>query len=188
MKTGIDIITQERDEHFSKHGYTIEQDAAFNANCELVTMAKVLLAFNDDDRPHAAMVRGADAPGKWNPVIVANMVRKPYLERLAIAGSFIAAEIDRILYEDGQRFVAEPPPDLILIDDVKQHQLFLPKRKDENPEIDGEDAPIFFDGFNTCLAIITERNQHLSQVTFDDFGDFDDDGYQTTDKSEGGGS
>ncbi len=87
MKTGIELITEERQEHFTKHGRTIESDARTNSNRELRDAASEL--FKND--PYLKRF-----PVDWQGPIMAHAMAKSYKDRLVIAGALIAAEIDRI--------------------------------------------------------------------------------------------
>jgi hypothetical protein len=85
MKTGIELIAEERAEQLTKHNRTIESDVEQNNNYELRRGAIALL---EDDRTKFS--------GFWNSQICEKMINKSYKERLIIAGAFIAAEIDRL--------------------------------------------------------------------------------------------
>lgn len=89
-KTGIELITQERKEQIEKHGRTIINDVNFNKRHQLCKGAIALIESNEP--------RGMEAncPRDWDISIWQKMVRKPYKERLIIAGALIAAEIDRL--------------------------------------------------------------------------------------------
>jgi len=86
MKTGIELIAKERQEQIEKHGRTIEDDAIQNRDGELTDGAIAILMSN-----------GKIFPNTWDPSVCAHMVKKPYMERLIIAGAFIAAELDRLM-------------------------------------------------------------------------------------------
>lgn len=91
MKTGIELIAQERQEQIEKHGRTVEADVALNSSGQLATAAEMLLAADHEE--------GIDPecfPEGWSRDICNAMLNKPYKERLVIAGALIAAEIDRI--------------------------------------------------------------------------------------------
>lgn len=95
MKTGIELITEERQEQIEKHGRTIESDVKYNSNYELSHGATALMFTPDEESPVDIIV----AFGKlknWDAQILNKMVGKPYKERLVIAGALIAAEIDRL--------------------------------------------------------------------------------------------
>lgn len=97
--TGIELIAQERREQIEKHGYTADSDAHFGAMNQLGTAA-ALLAYEPLDSYEAKIQRiiaiEDKRPEGWNPEIWDKMNRKPYLQRLIIAGALIAAEIDRL--------------------------------------------------------------------------------------------
>lgn len=95
MKSGIELIAQERKEQIEKHGYTVERDVATNCNHQLVDAATDLIFFQD---PLLMEKLVDNPPDGWNREIWAKMCRKPYVERLALAGAFIAAELDIINY------------------------------------------------------------------------------------------
>lgn len=98
MKTGIELIAEERKEQIEKHGRTVEKDASENVYLQLSEAASVLAL----DYPHMCLeqddVETDHCPHGWNSDIWIKMVRKPYKERLIIAGALIAAEIDRLNY------------------------------------------------------------------------------------------
>lgn len=87
FKTGLELIAEERKEHFTKHGRTMAEDALQNTKRELTQGAKALL------ETHPAIM---DFPKQWDKAIVARMANKTYRERLIIAGALIAAELDRL--------------------------------------------------------------------------------------------
>ncbi|MBP6566066.1 MAG: hypothetical protein KA270_02800 [Saprospiraceae bacterium] len=89
MKTGIELIAQERAEQIEKHGRTIKSDVEYNSHCELSDGARLLLTgINELER--------VIPPHNWDREIWDKMISKPYKERLIIAGALIAAEIDRL--------------------------------------------------------------------------------------------
>lgn len=90
-KTGIELIAEERREQIEKHGRTIERDNIENENGQLAHGAEMLLATE-----HEEGIDSVSYPDGWDPAICEHMLSKPYLERLAIAGALIAAEIDRL--------------------------------------------------------------------------------------------
>jgi hypothetical protein len=80
---GAELIRKERAEQISKHGYTVEQDAVNNANQDLIFAAD------------AIMHRYGDGwPAHWDKETYNHIMEKPRSEQLAIAGAFIAAQID----------------------------------------------------------------------------------------------
>lgn len=92
-KTGIELIAEERQEHFTKHKRTIEGDVLDNPYYELRNSARALMATHPSN---------ADIPEGWKSSIMYHAVNKPYKERLIIAGSLIAAEIDRLQYLENE--------------------------------------------------------------------------------------
>lgn len=85
MKTGIELIAEERQEQITKHGRTIERDIDQNSDGELIVAA--IGAINGND---------ASFPAGWDLVFVQKICDKGVKERLIIAGALIAAEIDRL--------------------------------------------------------------------------------------------
>lgn len=96
-KTGIELIAEERREQLVKHGRTVESDVRNNNECQLVDAASVLCQNNPEEFQDMFVSSNEEFPpigwefGPW-----AKLLRKPYKERLVIAGALIAAEIDRI--------------------------------------------------------------------------------------------
>jgi hypothetical protein len=86
-KTGIDLIAEEREEHFKKHKLSVLEDSLKNTDKELIVAVKAIL----DEQPSTMSF-----PRNWDNAVVAKMANKSYKERLIIAGSLIAAEIDRL--------------------------------------------------------------------------------------------
>jgi hypothetical protein len=92
MRSGIELIAQERQEQIEKHGRTVELDVANNRGRQLSEAAAVLATelFQNNRRRLAMM------PDNWDEELSFKMCRKGRVERLAIAGALIAAEIDRL--------------------------------------------------------------------------------------------
>lgn len=95
MKTGIELIAEERQEQIVKHGYSMERDAKLYShetgnNSPITYLADLLL------KKSITEFGKKFNPFKWDAVIWDKMVNKPYKERLIIAGALIAAEIDRL--------------------------------------------------------------------------------------------
>lgn len=85
MKTGIELIAEERQEQIEKHGRTITKDVAYNNRGQLADGAIAMI--NKDS---------SEFPKEWDRKVTQKMVAKGYKHRLIIAGALIAAEIDRI--------------------------------------------------------------------------------------------
>lgn len=91
MKTGIQLIEQERKEQIKKHGRTIERDVEENSFNQLSDAAILLIQGNRHTN---------NPPSHWDINIWRKMLGKKYKERLIIAGALIAAEIDRLQNND----------------------------------------------------------------------------------------
>lgn len=91
MKSGIELISLERQEQIEKHGYTVEKDLKRYFNGDLTKIAIILM------RPvitSAITQRGR--PFGWPRYLWYKILNKPYKERLIIAAALIAAELDMI--------------------------------------------------------------------------------------------
>ena len=95
MKTGIELITIERQEQIEKHGRTIEKDVLENTTEEL-SFGAALLCCPDPTAMGFDPASGEGRPEKWDKPIWIKMMSKPYKDRLVIAGALIAAELDRL--------------------------------------------------------------------------------------------
>lgn len=98
MKTGIELITEERLEQIQKHGFTLENDQEHNAS-ELVEAALSCLFY---DRLLINRFGVMSHPGYWWPTqfneeIYSKIEAKDRIGQLKVAGALIAAEIDRLL-------------------------------------------------------------------------------------------
>lgn len=86
MKSGVELIAEERLEQILKHGRTTERDVEENCDYQLRIGAMRLIGDRDD----------YPSPNGWNKALWAKMISKSFKDRLIIAGALIAAEIDRI--------------------------------------------------------------------------------------------
>ena len=84
MKTGIELITQERKEQILKHRYDIEHDVQHHPDGALINAAIFALTLQD----------------KWKQDGFEEFEKKMWgklmKERFVIAGALIAADIDRL--------------------------------------------------------------------------------------------
>jgi len=87
MLTGIELMTDERQEQIEDHGRTIKWDVLENENDQLIDAAKRLLMANS---------RLTLAPYKWDTKLWNHMKSKPLKDRIIIAGALLAAHIDRL--------------------------------------------------------------------------------------------
>jgi len=94
MKTGIELITKERDEQISKHGRTIRKDVEINKKAQLSFAAAILTCPTPEQ--YADSSNNYACPTGWDINVWNKMRLKSYKERLIIAGALIAAEIDRL--------------------------------------------------------------------------------------------
>ena len=99
---GIDLISQEREEQLTKHGITVESDVENNNEYQLVDAASALVSPHEESFEEMYVQTQSDYPPVgWDkePLLALlsdKEIRKPYKDRLVIAGALIAAEIDRI--------------------------------------------------------------------------------------------
>lgn len=84
MKTGIELITEERQEQITKHHYTAERDDQY-INGELTIAAEASIEGDD-----------ADFPADWNLVLIQRICDKDVIDRMIIAGALYTAEKERI--------------------------------------------------------------------------------------------
>lgn len=93
IKTGIELIAEERQDQIEKHGYDAEwlnDNPQYYSKGQLITAAQMLLAFDNEGVPFNLL------PDNWPDDDCEKMLLKPYKERLVIASALIAAEIDRL--------------------------------------------------------------------------------------------
>lgn len=87
MKTGIELIADERNEQINKHGRTLESDIVNNQYGELAVVARYLLSDFPTEQSW---------PRTWSREFKFQLDRKSKRERFIIAGALIAAELDRL--------------------------------------------------------------------------------------------
>lgn len=107
MKTGLELIAQERREQIEKHGRTLETDRTENNHYQL-SQAASLMCYVDPEEVGAQYLSDEDnpdfnhcAPSDWDGTVWNRMMNKEYKDRLVIAGALIAAEIDRLQALEG---------------------------------------------------------------------------------------
>lgn len=91
---GVVAISKEREEQIYKHGRSIEYDREFNKDGQLADAAAVL-ALQVPLGFEGAYLQNVP-PLNWDKDIWLDMLKKPYKERVVIAGALMAAEYDRI--------------------------------------------------------------------------------------------
>ena len=88
--TGIEMISQERDEQINKHGYKSDI-----GNDHIIELVKYLLC-EEDDAERENIEEYLDMIGV-DTNILDKFNKKSKIEKLTIAGALIAAEIDSLL-------------------------------------------------------------------------------------------
>ncbi len=92
MKTGIELITQERQEQIEKHGWTKQHDFQEHDNGAIDKAFRAVLLSNG--RHDLSMF-----PYGWEK-FAEKVIEKTYKEKLVIVAALIAAEIDRLQEEE----------------------------------------------------------------------------------------
>lgn len=91
MKTGIELIAEERAEQIAKHNRTIMDDVKYNTQGQLSVAAGILGQKTIPEEIKMTLI-----PKGWDEAIWNRMINKPYKERVIIAGALYAAELDRL--------------------------------------------------------------------------------------------
>jgi hypothetical protein len=86
--TGLEMIVKERIEMIEKHGFTVQYDVDENSMGELLEAIPVYL---DNIYPCYE-----EWPWRGDKEFFNKIHKKKWIERLAIAGALLAAEIDRL--------------------------------------------------------------------------------------------
>lgn len=103
MKTGIELIAQERKEQIEKHGIAIMEDVQNNDYGQLRIAACWMMPASDENYQqgeyHESEIEELlkACPPDWSKELWGYMVNKSTKERLIIAGALIAAELDRMI-------------------------------------------------------------------------------------------
>ena len=96
MKTGIELIAEERREQIEKHGFSVIEDAEYYKNMELV---QATLFCIDQGVPNGFGLKTYKLwPANWDKRFEYKILAKTELEQLAVAGAFIAARMDQIIH------------------------------------------------------------------------------------------
>lgn len=100
FKTGIEAITNERDEQIEKHGWTAGHDDAEHDYSDLTKAAILTLLSTDEFAASFWDAWRDDLLGdlNWDEEHTDKMLRsdKTLVDKLAVAGALIAAQIDLI--------------------------------------------------------------------------------------------
>jgi hypothetical protein len=95
MKTGIELITEEREKQISKHGFTGEHHALNSEKWYDNNQIQFAVMYLLDEN----FIFGEEAfPLNWNKEWFMNLNNRDIKERLIISGALIAAELDRLNY------------------------------------------------------------------------------------------
>lgn len=119
---GVMRVAVERDEQINKHGFSLEEDAKYYAQGELVSAALFCL------NPSNSLLWPAD----WDAHFMHKILAKTEEERLVVAGAFICAELDRLAVDnenykqDTDTFIENMVINMIL-DEVKRAETKHPK-------------------------------------------------------------
>jgi hypothetical protein len=105
METGIKLIEKERIEQITKHNRSTENDIILNDKHQLSAAAAILCMEDWGCNSEEDIIEDF-CPKGWDISIWENMVKKPYKERVIIAGALLAAELDRltVLTEKGELY------------------------------------------------------------------------------------
>ena len=88
--TGCEAIELSRSIRISMQKQDLEFDLKNNSDFQLLDAAKKLLFKDSEYLPFS------ESPEGWSDDYFQELNDKPYLDRLILAGAFIAAEIDRV--------------------------------------------------------------------------------------------
>ncbi|APZ82904.1 hypothetical protein [Flavobacterium phage FL-1] len=92
MKTGIELITEERQKQIDKHGFTAEHHAM---HPEWYDKGQLIEAANTLSMKE---IKSCLVPFNWNIVWFEKLCKRSYEERLVIAAALVASELDRLMY------------------------------------------------------------------------------------------
>src|SRR6185295_3506717 len=95
MKTGIELIKEERREQWEKHGFTLDHDAKFYKKGELFQAATFCLELKSlNGEPPARML--SSWPKGWGEHFENKIRNKTRIGQLIVAGAFLLAENERL--------------------------------------------------------------------------------------------
>ena len=99
MKTGIELIAEERQEQLTKHNRSVQSDVDFNTENQILSAIMLIVSNLSFQRGGIKMPKDAFEdlrPEGWGREICWKMLDKPEIGQLQIIGAFAAAEIDRL--------------------------------------------------------------------------------------------
>jgi len=91
MSKGVELIAIERKKQIEKHGFTAEHHAK---HPEWYDENQLI----DASRRLSYKIANDSVPTNWDSDWFSNLCKKPYTERLIIAGALLASEWDRLDY------------------------------------------------------------------------------------------
>lgn len=94
MKSGIELIAEERQEQITKHGFSIDSDKYY-ANHELVLAARYCLMLAESSIKLYAKYSAIFWPEGWDSHFEHKILNKNKVGKLIVAGAFLKAENDR---------------------------------------------------------------------------------------------
>lgn len=98
--TGAELIAEERREQIEKHGFSIVDDAEYYEKLELIQAALFCI---DQTVPEGYGLRTyKEWPAGWDDHFRYKILAKDDIGKLKVAGAFIAARIDQLLYEQSK--------------------------------------------------------------------------------------
>ena len=97
--SGIGKMFAERMEQLDLHGISVRQDAQYNTDKQLIVAAHILSGRESLDKESYEELEQLRPEG-WNVPRWMHICKKPYLDRIIIAGALLAAEYDRLMYDE----------------------------------------------------------------------------------------
>lgn len=101
MKSGVELVADERQNQIDKYGFTGQHHAAhpeWYEDGQLISAAGMLSQYDINKHPEDLYRR--IVPLNWDKEWWQRMCDKPLFERLVISAALIAAEIDRLQATD----------------------------------------------------------------------------------------
>lgn len=95
MKTGIELITEERQKQITKHGFTAEHHALNSDKWYKENQLQEAAFFLLDESASPEELKNR-VPKNWDYTWFYDLNHRERKERLIIAGALIAAELDRL--------------------------------------------------------------------------------------------
>lgn len=92
LQSGIELIAIERTEQTEKHGWSIEHDESHHNSGNLLDAAEAMRNLES--------VASHQFFDRWDGDIYFRLLKKSKIERLVVAGAWIAAEIDRLRFRE----------------------------------------------------------------------------------------